>query len=152
MTSNMNKNAGMKAYVVAIAIQLIFTGSFVLSKAAYDAGLSICVFVFYRQAAGSAILLPPALLQRLRPTNSLTGLSLYQVCLKLTSATVISATDNSLPAVTFFLALLFRMEGVTLRSSSGIAKIAGVALSLAGVLVIAFYAGPSLSPVNHHLE
>lgn len=37
-----------------------------------------------------------------------------------------------------------------LRSTSGIAKVTGVALCLAGALVIAFYAGPSLSPVNHH--
>lgn len=42
------------------------------------------------------------------------------------------------------------MEVVKVRSSSGVAKLAGVALCLAGALVIAFYAGPSLSPVNHH--
>lgn len=42
------------------------------------------------------------------------------------------------------------MEVVKLKSSSGIAKLTGVALCLAGVFVIAFYAGPSLNPVNHH--
>jgi hypothetical protein len=42
------------------------------------------------------------------------------------------------------------MEHVKLKSLSGVAKIAGVALCLAGVLVIALYAGPSMSPVNHH--
>jgi hypothetical protein len=42
------------------------------------------------------------------------------------------------------------MEEVKLRSRSGIAKLAGVALCCAGVLVIAFYTGPLLSPVNHH--
>jgi hypothetical protein len=35
-------------------------------------------------------------------------LNLYSVSLKFTSATVASATDNSLPAVTFFLSLLLR--------------------------------------------
>ena len=43
-----------------------------------------------------------------------------------------------------------RMEVVKLRSPSGIAKLTGVALCLAGVLLIAFYVGPSLNPVNQH--
>jgi drug/metabolite transporter (DMT)-like permease len=43
-----------------------------------------------------------------------------------------------------------RMEVVKLRSVSGIAKVTGVALCLAGALVIALYTGPSLSPVNRH--
>ena len=42
------------------------------------------------------------------------------------------------------------MEVVKLRSASGIAKLTGVALCLAGVFAIAFYSGPALSPVNHH--
>lgn len=43
-----------------------------------------------------------------------------------------------------------RLEVVKLRSSSGIAKLTGVALCLAGVFVLAFYTGPALNPVNHH--
>jgi len=42
------------------------------------------------------------------------------------------------------------MEDVKLRSSSGIAKVTGVALCLAGVFTIAFFSGPSISPLNHH--
>jgi hypothetical protein len=42
------------------------------------------------------------------------------------------------------------MERVKLRSASGIAKVAGVALCLAGVFTIALYTGPSVSPINHH--
>ena len=33
---------------------------------------------------------------------------------------------------------------------SGMAKLAGVALCIAGAFAIAFYTGPSLSPINHH--
>ncbi|CAN6349450.1 unnamed protein product [Urochloa humidicola] len=161
-------DASTKAYVVVIAIQLIYTGMFVISKAAFDHGINTYVFMFYRQAAGSLLLLPLALLRhRSYSRNSMSSwmllklfmcalfgitfsMNLYHVSLKFTSATVASATDNSLPAVTFFLALLMRMEHVKLRSWSGAAKLTGVALCLAGVLFIAFYAGPSLSPVNHH--
>ncbi|GJM94298.1 hypothetical protein PR202_ga10934 [Eleusine coracana subsp. coracana] len=135
-----------KAYVVAVTIQVIYTGMFVISKAAFNNGINTFVFIFYRQAVGSLLLLPLALLLR-RITFSL---NMYHVSLKFTSATVASATDNSLPAVTFFLALLLRMEAVKLKSASGVAKVAGVMLCLAGVMAIAFYAGPSLSPVNHH--
>uniref|UniRef100_J3KXH9 WAT1-related protein n=2 Tax=Oryza brachyantha TaxID=4533 RepID=J3KXH9_ORYBR len=50
-----------KPYVIAIAIQVIFTGMFVISKAAFDHGMNTFVFVFYRQAAASALLLPLAI-------------------------------------------------------------------------------------------
>jgi drug/metabolite transporter (DMT)-like permease len=72
------------------------------------------------------------------------------VSLKFTSATVASAATNAMPVVTFCFALLLKMEAVKLRSSSGLAKLAGVSLCLAGVFAIAFYVGPALSPVNHH--
>ncbi|TVU25252.1 hypothetical protein EJB05_27742, partial [Eragrostis curvula] len=55
-----------------------------------------------------------------------------------------------MPVATFCMALLFRKEVVKLRSPSGIAKLAGVALCLAGVFVITFYSGPALRPVNPH--
>ncbi|XP_039819162.1 WAT1-related protein At5g64700-like isoform X2 [Panicum virgatum] len=78
------------------------------------------------------------------------SLNLYNVSMKMTTATVASASSNSMPVITFCLALLLRMEAVRLRTTPGVAKATGVALCLAGVLVLAFYAGPALSPVNHH--
>ncbi|KAL6854566.1 hypothetical protein ACP4OV_019128 [Aristida adscensionis] len=160
-------DAAGKAYILAIVVQLIYTGMSVISKAAFDAGMSTFVFVFYRQAAGSSLMLPLALLLRrknARPmpfmwllklflcalvANTL-SLSLYNVSLKFTSATVAAAASNSMPVVTFCLALLLRLEIVNLTTGAGIAKVTGAALCLAGVFVIAFYTGPALSPVNHH--
>lgn len=49
-----------KAYVVAMAIQVILASTIILSKVAFDRGLSTYVFVFYRLAAASLFLLPPA--------------------------------------------------------------------------------------------
>ncbi|TVU20973.1 hypothetical protein EJB05_30580 [Eragrostis curvula] len=137
--------ASVKAYAAVIAIQLIYTGMFVMSKAAFNQGMNTYIFIFYRQAAGSVLLLPVALLHRIT-----LGVNLYYVSLKFTSPTVASAADSSLPAVTFFLAVLLRMENVKLKSTSGIAKLTSVALCLSGVFTIAFFTGPSLSPVNHH--
>ncbi|KAL6868136.1 hypothetical protein ACP4OV_014981 [Aristida adscensionis] len=156
-----------KPYVIAIIVQMIYTGMFVVSKAAFDQGMNTFVFIFYRQAASSLLLLPVAffLERKTAPPISFRmvvklflyaligntfSLNLYNVSMKLTSAAVASATFNSQPVVTFCLALLLRMEVVKLKSSSGIAKIVGIALCLAGVLVIALYIGPGLSPINHH--
>nr|CAB3489540.1 unnamed protein product [Digitaria exilis] len=135
-----------KPYIIAIIVQMIYAGMFIVSKAAFDKGMNTSVFIFYRQAASSLLLLPVAFFLE-RNTFSL---NLYNVSMKLTSATVASATFNSQPVVTFCLALLLRMEVVKLRSSSGIAKVTGVVLCLAGVLLIALYIGPGISPINHH--
>jgi drug/metabolite transporter (DMT)-like permease len=84
------------------------------------------------------------------PARNTFSLNLYNVSMKFTSATVASASSNSMPVVTFCLALLLRMEVVKPRSLPGAAKVAGVALCVAGVFVLAFYNGPALSPVNPH--
>jgi hypothetical protein len=51
-----------KAYAVAMVIQVILASTIILSKAAFDRGLSTFVFVFYRLAAASLFLLPLAIL------------------------------------------------------------------------------------------
>lgn len=49
-----------KPYMIAIIIQVIYTGTFVISKAAFDQGMNTFVFIFYRLAASSLMLLPVA--------------------------------------------------------------------------------------------
>ncbi|TVU18388.1 hypothetical protein EJB05_34483 [Eragrostis curvula] len=156
-----------KPYMIATIIQLIYAGMFVVSKAAFDQGINTFVFIFYRMVAASLLLLPIAIVFERKNVRSMSlplllklflyalvgntfSLNLYNVSMKFTSATVASASSNSMPVVAFCLALLLRLEVVKLRSSSGMAKLAGVALCLAGVFVLAFYAGPPLNPVNHH--
>uniref|UniRef100_A0A0D3HHW3 WAT1-related protein n=1 Tax=Oryza barthii TaxID=65489 RepID=A0A0D3HHW3_9ORYZ len=112
---------------------------FVISKAAFNHGMNIYIFVFYRQAVGSLILLPTALLQRrsARPAMTLGVLIKLFFC--------------ALIGITLGVNLYHdRTEYVKLRSSSGIAKVTSVALCLAGVFTIAFFTGPSISPINHH--
>uniref|UniRef100_I1PRQ1 WAT1-related protein n=1 Tax=Oryza glaberrima TaxID=4538 RepID=I1PRQ1_ORYGL len=152
-----------KPYVIGMLIQVIYAGMFVVTKAAFDEGVNTFVFIFYRQAAATLLLLPLALLLERKNARSMSlmlliklffcafigntfSLNLYNVSMKFTSATVASAASNSLPVITFFLALITRMECVKVRSSSGIAKLAGVALCFAGVMVLALYKGPALNP------
>uniref|UniRef100_A0A0D9WBU8 EamA domain-containing protein n=1 Tax=Leersia perrieri TaxID=77586 RepID=A0A0D9WBU8_9ORYZ len=156
-----------KPYVIAVMIQVIYAGMFVVTKAAFDNGFNTFVFVFYRQAAATLLLLPLALLLERTNVRSMSfmllvklffcafigntfSLNLYNVSMKVTSATVASAASNSLPVITFFLALITRMESAKVRRLSGMAKIAGVLLCFAGVMVLALYKGPALNPINHH--
>jgi len=105
---------------------------FVFSKAAFDHGINTYVYIFYRMAAALLFLLPIAIALQ-RNTFSVNA---YNVSIKLTTATLASASSNSLPVITFCLALLLRMEAVRLRTTVGVAKVAGVELCLAGVLVL----------------
>jgi len=56
--------AGRKTrpYAVGVAIQAIYAATIVISKASFDQGLSIFVYILYRQAAACLLLLPVAIL------------------------------------------------------------------------------------------
>ncbi|KAI5672713.1 hypothetical protein M9H77_13077 [Catharanthus roseus] len=156
-----------KTLSAVFAIQVIYTGMFLLSKAALDVGMNTYVFVFYRQGFATVFLAPIALFLERKtapPLSFMTlfkifmlslfgitfSLNIYSVALEYTSATLAAATTNTLPVITFFFALLFRMEQVKLKAISGIAKLIGVALCLGGAATIAFYRGPHLRLLIHH--
>ncbi|KAB2062257.1 hypothetical protein ES319_A10G142000v1 [Gossypium barbadense] len=60
------------------------------------------------------------------------------------SPTLASAISNLEPAFTFILAVLFRLERVALRSSSGQAKIIGTIASISGALLVVLYKAPKV--------
>ena len=68
--------------------------------------------------------------------------NLYFMGANLTSAGFASALINVLPAVTFVMALILRMERVRLRSVHSQAKIVGTALTVAGAVLMILYHGP----------
>ncbi|CAL9102138.1 WAT1-related protein At5g64700 [Musa acuminata AAA Group] len=160
-------DANYKPYIAAVIIQLTYTGYFVISKAAFDEGLSTFVFIFYRQAAASVLLAPLAFVFERNSSPPLTfmvslklfmhamlgitlSLNLYNIGVKYTSASVASATANSVPVYTFFFAVLFRMETMKVKRISGIAKAVGIALCVAGVVMTALYRGSYIHPLNLH--
>ncbi|CAL5323784.1 unnamed protein product [Camellia sinensis] len=57
------------------------------------------------------------------------------------SPTLASAISNLVPAFTFILALIFRMEKLALRSSRSQAKIIGTVVSLSGAFLVTLYKG-----------
>ncbi|XP_011090502.2 WAT1-related protein At5g64700 [Sesamum indicum] len=125
------------------------------------------VFVFYRQAAATLFLAPIAIFFERKSAPPLSfsifikifllslcgitmSLDIVGVGLKYTSASLGAATSNTLPVLTFFLAVLLRMEKVNIRTRGGMMKIAGVSLCIGGVATIAFYRGPFLKILTHH--
>ncbi|KAJ6302465.1 hypothetical protein OIU77_016537 [Salix suchowensis] len=160
---------GKKPYLVVILVQSIYGGMFMLSKAAFNGGMNNYVFVFYRQAAATLFLAPFAFYfeWKNRPPLSFVTfckiffLALFGISLSLdisgigivyANATLAAAISNCLPVVTFFLALLLRMEVLKFRTVSGIAKIAGIVACIAGAVTLALYKGPHFNLLClHHL-
>ncbi|KAI4374185.1 hypothetical protein MLD38_012208 [Melastoma candidum] len=158
---------GKKPYLAALLVQAIYACMFLLSKAAFDVGMNNFVFVFYRQTTATVFLAPLAIYfeWKGRPRMSfltfckiffisLCGITLsldiYGVALVYTNATLAASITNTLPVITFFLAVLLRMETLKLRSLSGLAKLVGTMLCLGGAAVFAFYKGPSTRLWSHH--
>ncbi|CAM8879454.1 unnamed protein product [Rhodiola kirilowii] len=155
------------SYLAAGVIQLVYAGMFLLSKVAFDGGMNNFIFVFYRQAAASIFLIPFSLFffffgWKKAPPPPLSfcilckifllsfvgitlSLNVNGIGLKYTSATLAAATANSLPVITFIIAVLLRIEGVNIRSISGVAKMVGILICIGGVATLALFKGPHLT-------
>ncbi|KAH6803254.1 nodulin MtN21 /EamA-like transporter family protein [Perilla frutescens var. frutescens] len=154
------------AYLAVFVINPIYAAFFLLIELTFNAGMNPFVFSFYRQAVATVFLAPIAFFIKRKTTPRLSLLILIKIfvltlgitiCVdlsavgvKYTSASLGAAVNNSLPALTFFLALLLRMEKVNIKSSYGIMKIAGVSLSMGGVATMALYKGPLFKLLHHH--
>ncbi|KAK8526347.1 hypothetical protein V6N13_017391 [Hibiscus sabdariffa] len=157
---------GMKPYAVAFLIQAMFAGMVLLSKAAFNVGMSTSVFVFYRQFAGTLFILPFGIIFERKSLHQLSlatfckiftlaflgitvSLNVYGLALVYTSANLGATTINCLPVTTFALAVLLRIEKLEIRTAPGIAKVLGILVCTGGVAVLAFYKGPHLKPLVH---
>nr|XP_019703711.1 WAT1-related protein At5g64700-like [Elaeis guineensis] len=154
ITSKAALNGGMSEYVFAV-YRLLFATLF----------LAPFAFVVERRTA------PPLpfklcfkifLLSLFGVTPSLV---LYSVALGYTSATLSSAMTNAIPVATFIVAVTFGYDLIgslnekdcSLDSNEHdlwfvlVMKVSGVLLLLAGTLEMAFYKGPHIKPLNHHV-
>ncbi|KAL0385581.1 UNVERIFIED_CONTAM: WAT1-related protein [Sesamum radiatum] len=60
------------------------------------------------------------------------------------SPTLSTAMLNLVPAFTYILAIIFRMEEVHLRKLSTISKVFGTLVSISGAFIVTFYKGPAI--------
>ncbi|XP_071703101.1 WAT1-related protein At1g43650 [Rutidosis leptorrhynchoides] len=151
-----------KPYIAMFIVQAIYAGMALLSKASISSGMNPFIFVVYRQAFATLALAPVAYffdrknVAHLSYTliwkiffSSLIGiticLNMYYQALKHTSATFAAASTNLIPAITFIIALILRIERMYIKESHGWAKLIGSIVSVSGALVFAFVKGPSLN-------
>ncbi|XP_074279373.1 protein WALLS ARE THIN 1-like [Silene latifolia] len=144
-----------------LALQFGYAGFHVVSRAALNMGISKLVFPVYRNIIALLLLLPFAyfLEKKERPPINLSFLiqffllaligitanqGFYLLGLDNTSPTFASAVQNSVPALTFLMAALLRIEKVRLDRKDGIAKVLGTAFCVAGATVITLYRGPAI--------
>ncbi|EOY16716.1 Nodulin MtN21 /EamA-like transporter family protein isoform 2 [Theobroma cacao] len=133
-----------KPYIAMLFVQFIYAGMALFSKAAIAKGMSPYVFVVYRQAFATVALAPFAFfLERLT-----LSLNLYYVAINYTTATFAAATTNTIPVLTFTIAVCLRTESICIRQLPGIAKVFGSVTSLSGALVFAFVKGPPIKFMN----
>ncbi|KAG6506511.1 hypothetical protein ZIOFF_031835 [Zingiber officinale] len=145
-------------YFYMIVSQFTYAGSNILGKLALGQGLSALVFVVYRHLIAMLILAPLAyVLERNRRPSFSFGVMLkisilamlgitiqqnvYYVGLHLISPTVASALGNAIPAFTFLLAIVLRMEKLNLKTVRGRAKLAGAIFCITGSLIFTFWKG-----------
>ncbi|KAG6502618.1 hypothetical protein ZIOFF_034903 [Zingiber officinale] len=145
-------------YVGMVVVQLAYASSNILCKLALDQGLSFLVLAVYRHLIALAVFGPLAFVleRNQRPSLSfyvlvrifilaLFGTTLHQnvyyAGLNYTSPTVASALGSVIPAFTFIMAAILRMEKVSIKSAKGRARLVGTILCIGGVLVFTFWKG-----------
>ncbi|XP_025817482.1 WAT1-related protein At5g64700-like isoform X4 [Panicum hallii] len=115
-------------FVVAFLLRAIYGGMQIVTKNAFNEGMSTTIFVFYRHLVAVLFLVPVAFVLERKTAPALS----FKVSLKL------------------FVHALYGMETLNLKRFHGIAKVCGILFSLAGVIVLAFYQGPEMKSFNHH--
>ncbi|CAD5167828.1 unnamed protein product [Musa acuminata subsp. malaccensis] len=141
-----------------VFVQVGFAGLNVLSKLAMDDGMSPFVMIAYRQIVATIFLSPIAFFLERKASKEITGKVLFQIFLcsvfgatsnqilyfvglKFSSPTIACALSNMLPAITFVIAVPFRMETVGIRTVAGQAKVVGTVLCVGGSMLMTFYRG-----------
>ncbi|XP_008795134.2 WAT1-related protein At5g07050-like [Phoenix dactylifera] len=153
-----------KPYVAMISLQFGYAGMNVITKVSLNHGMSHYVLVVYRHAFATLSIAPFALIleRKVRPKLTLwifmqifvLGLlgpvidqNFYYAGLKFTSPTFSCAMSNILPAMTFVMAVLCRMEKVDLKRVRCQAKVVGTLVTVAGAMLMTLYKGPIVEMV-----
>ncbi|KAJ8479898.1 hypothetical protein OPV22_023625 [Ensete ventricosum] len=152
-----------KPGLAMVAVQCIYAAMALSAKAAFTHGMSPMVFVVYRQAIASLVLLPISIITKrgnigqidlgtrgfcLVFLASLIGATLNQFFyyrgMDLASSSVATAMTNLVPAITLVMAASLGLEKVKARSLRSMAKVIGTIICVGGATAMAFLRGPRL--------
>ncbi|XP_008788560.1 WAT1-related protein At5g07050-like [Phoenix dactylifera] len=153
-----------KPYIAMISLQFGYAGMNIITKVSLNNGMSHYVLVVYRHAFATLSIAPFALILERKVWPKITfsifvqifvlGLlgpvidqNFYYAGLKFTSPTFSCAMSNILPAMTFVIAVLCRMEKVDLKKVRCQAKVVGTFVTVAGAMLMTLYKGPIMEMV-----
>uniref|UniRef100_A0A1J3E424 WAT1-related protein n=1 Tax=Noccaea caerulescens TaxID=107243 RepID=A0A1J3E424_NOCCA len=157
-----------KPYFAMVCLQFGYAGMNLVTKTVLDRGMSHYVLVAYRNAFATAAIAPFAFLSERKVRTKMTfpifmhifvlallgpviDQNLYYIGLKLTSPTFSTVVSNIVPAITFILATLFRMEKVEMRKVRCQVKVVGTLVTVVGSILMIFYKGPFINSFRSHL-
>ncbi|KAI3954753.1 hypothetical protein MKW92_033956 [Papaver armeniacum] len=153
-----------KPYIAMISLQFGYAGMNILTKVSLNRGMSHYVLVVYRHAFATVVIAPFAIFleRKIRPkmtfliflqifAMALLGpvidQNFYYMGLKYTSPTFSCAMSNMLPAMTFVMAFLCRMEIVDIKKVRCQAKVIGTIVTVAGAMLMTLYKGPIIEMI-----
>ncbi|XP_010554433.1 PREDICTED: WAT1-related protein At2g39510-like [Tarenaya hassleriana] len=150
-------------------LQFGIAGLAIIAKSALNKGMSPHVLAAYRHIVATLVIAPFAFFfdRKVRPKMTLPILfkivllglleptidqNLYYTGMGCTSATFTAAMSNVLPAFSFLMAWLFRLEKVNVRKIPSQAKILGTIVTVGGAMLMTLVKGPlvPLPWTNNH--
>ncbi|XP_051129679.1 WAT1-related protein At2g39510-like [Andrographis paniculata] len=151
----------LRPYLAVILLQLGSAGSAIIAKAALNHGMSHYTFSVYRNIVAAVVVAPLAffLERKIRPRMTwsvackivllallepVIDQNLYYGGMSYTTATFAAAMCNMIPALTFLLAWMARMEAVDVRKRHSQAKIVGTIFAFAGAMIMTLVKGPAV--------
>ncbi|XVE95460.1 hypothetical protein REPUB_Repub02eG0099500 [Reevesia pubescens] len=151
-----------KPYLAMMSLQFGFAGMYVITMVSLQRGMNHYILAVYRHLVATIVIAPSALIleRKIRPKLTLPifmrilvlgflepviDQNLYYLGMKYTTATLASATVNVIPAITFVMALIFRLERVNLKKVHSIAKIIGTVIMVPGAVIMTMYKGPAIN-------
>lgn len=157
-----------KPYLGVILLQFGYAGMPIIAKSAINQGMNIYTYTVYRNAIAALIFAPFAVFleRKVRPGMTasvfwkilLLGLlepvldqNLYYTGMKYTSATFTSAMCNILPAITFIMAWILRLEKVNIKRLHSQGKVLGTLVTVGGAMIMTLVIGPTIRlPWSEH--
>ncbi|KAH7567883.1 hypothetical protein ACOSP7_009885 [Xanthoceras sorbifolium] len=155
----MNK---VKPYLAMVSLQFGYAGMYIITMVSLKHGMSHYILAVYRHVVATLVIAPCALVleRKIRPKLTLPiflrivvlgflepvlDQNLYYLGMKYTSATFTSAVINVLPAITFIMAMIFRLETVNVKKIHSLAKVIGTAITVSGAMLMTLYKGPIIN-------
>ncbi|KAI7751915.1 hypothetical protein M8C21_001926 [Ambrosia artemisiifolia] len=157
-----------KPFIFMIFLQTSYAVNGLVVKSALNKGLNHYTFCVYRNAFAALFFAPFAFFfeRKVRPKMTmfiflkimLLGLlepvidqNLFFAGMKFTTATFATALYNIVPAITFVLALIFRLERVKMNSLHSQAKMIGTLVTIGGAMIMTLIRGATIQfPWTNH--